>query len=89
MVKDLEFHVQYKNGKGDTKIFTSFDRAAAHAVQLSISNGEDAVIDVVAWSRSAAKAWGGDYGVEQYNEDPEASIHDRIVIKAEDQGRIA
>jgi hypothetical protein len=46
-------------------------------------------IDVVTWSRAAAKKWGGEYGLEVYDSDPEASVHDRIVIKAESQGHVA
>lgn len=87
-MKDLEFHVSPK-GSFDTNIHKSFEKAAADAVRQCISSGITMHIDVVAWSKAAAKAWNGDYGVEVYEEDPEASVHDRIVIKAESLGRIA
>lgn len=80
--KDLEFQVK-------DRTFRSFEEAAAHAVVVSATSGEPAHIDVITWSRGAAKAWAGDYGMEVYEEDPEASVHDRIVVRAQAQGRIA
>ena len=50
--------------------------------------GEKINLDVVTWSRAAARAWGGDDAVEQYDEDPEASIFERIVVQADSWGRI-
>jgi hypothetical protein len=86
--KDLEFAVS-KEKTSQEKIFKTFEDACAHAVAMAVSNGENYVVDVLCWSKAAARAWGGDYGVEQYNEDPEASVSERIVIKAESLGRIA
>lgn len=84
--KDLEFHVS--SGER-TEVFKTFSEAAAYAVVQSVSRGREAVIDVVTWSRAAAKAWGGSYAVEVYDEDPEASVHERIRVRADSQGRIA
>jgi hypothetical protein len=80
--KDLEFHV-------DNAVFRTFAEAAAHAIGFAASHGGDVTIDVVAWSRAAARVWAGDHGVEEYDADPEASVHERIVIKATSQGRVA
>ena len=87
-MKDLEFHVG-QEGIHDAQIFSSFDKAAAHAVSLACSHGRPMMIDVVTWTKAAARAWQGDSGVEVYNEDPDASIHERIVVRAETLGRIA
>jgi len=45
-------------------------------------------VDVIVYSRAAARAWGGDSAVEVYDADPDASVHERIVIRAESLGRI-
>ena len=84
-MKNLEFHVDRPDGT--TAIETKFDKAAGLAISISCSNGEPVNIDVVAWSRSAAKAWSGD--VESYDDDPDSSVFDRIVVRAESIGRIA
>lgn len=87
-MKDVEFHVGPEGIHG-AEIFKSFNEACKKAIILSISSGNKILVDVVIWSRAGAKAWGGETAVEIYNEDPEASVHERIVIKAESQGRIA
>ena len=86
-MKDLEFHGDYPNGTSlDTP---SFDKAASAAVSIACSSGQPVSIDVLAYSRTAAQRWSGIEGAEIYDEDPDASIHDRIVIRAESLGRIA
>jgi hypothetical protein len=80
--KDLEFHV------GDT-VYRTFAKAFEEAISAAISQDRAVRIDVVTWSRAAARAWAGDHGVEVFDEDPEASVHERIVIKATSQGRVA
>lgn len=85
--KGLEFAVD--DALGRERIFTSFDEAAGFAISIGASHGRTVHLDVLCWSRAAAKAWGGDYGAEQYDEDPEASVHDRIEIKVNPIGRIA
>ena len=81
--KDLEF--QLEDAGGSTRTFKTFDEACG----LAASTGREVTIDVLAWSKAAARVWAGDYGVEVYEEDPEASVHERIVIKADAQDRIA
>jgi imidazole glycerol phosphate synthase subunit HisF len=84
---DLEFHVSFA-GSTDTQIFHNFDKAAGMALAKACS-GRDVHIDVVTWTRAAAKRWAGEYGLEVYDSDPEASVHDRILIKAESLGHVA
>jgi hypothetical protein len=87
----LEFHVS--DGGGDrghgTTVFQDFDKAAGFALSRACSHGGAMQIDVVTWSKAAARAWGGDAAVEIYEEDPDASVHERIIIKAEAIGRLA
>jgi hypothetical protein len=85
---DLEFHVSLERGSATTVVFKNFDKAATHAVAQSISTGEPVVVDVVTWTKAAARKWGGDSAVEIYEDDPEASVHERIVVRAGSQGRI-
>lgn len=84
--KDLEFHVNKPDGS--TGVFDTPDKAAGLAVSLAIS-GHEATIDVVTWSEAGARAYGGDDAAEVYREDPEASVHERIVVRAESLGRVA
>jgi hypothetical protein len=85
---NLEFHVS-PEGSFDTQIFTNIKEASVHAISLSVSRGQAVHIDVITWTKAAARKWAGDSGVEIYNEDPEASVHERIVVKAEALGRVA
>ena len=85
--KDLEY--QLEDAGGATRTFKSFEDACALAVSVAASDGRPVNLDVLCWSRAAARVYGGDAGAEIYDEDPEASVFDRIVIRAESQGRIA
>ena len=85
--KDLDFAVD--DAGGQERIFKTFEEACAFAVSIASSNGQEVNIDVLCHSKAAARAWGGDDGVEQYNEDPEASVSDRITITADHVGRVA
>lgn len=85
--KDLEFAVDDAGGRQRT--FKDFDEAAGFAIAIAASNGQPVNLDVLISSKSAARAWGGDDAVEQYNEDPDASVSDRIIIRAEHIGRVA
>jgi len=84
--KHLEFHVDRPAAK--PFITNSFDEAAGMAISLAASNGRPVNLDVVCWDVAAARVWGGDEGVEQYREDPEASVFERIVVRADAQGRV-
>ena len=84
-MKDLEFHVDLN---GSTRIIKTFEKAVETALIHSIGTGEAVNVDVVAWSEAAARAFGGESGVESYREDPEASVFHRIAVRGEDLGRI-
>lgn len=84
----LEFAVDDRDGK--EHIYTKFSEALHAACKQSLARGGEAVnVDVLAWSEADARRWAGDDGVESYREDPDASVFDRIVVKAESRGRIA
>jgi hypothetical protein len=86
MSKDLEFAVDDVGGR--ERIFKSFDEAAAFAVSIAASTGRTVNLDVLTWSRAAARKWQGDSGAEAYDEDPEASVFERIEIRADSVGRV-
>jgi hypothetical protein len=83
--KDVEFHVDRRD---DTFITRRFDEAAGMAIAIAASTGTTVNIDVVVWSRAGARAYQGDSGVEIYDEDPEASVFERIEVKADSLGRV-
>lgn len=84
--KDVEFSVD--DASGGERIFKTFDEAAGFAVALAAS-GRKSSINILVYSRSGAKWLAGDEGVAEYEEDPDASVFRRIVIKADDQGRVS
>lgn len=85
--KDVEFHVS--RPRTDTQVFDNFPDAAVRAIGVSASDGRPVFIDVVVLTRAGARWWSGDWGADEYDEDPDASVFDRIVVSAESQGRIA
>jgi hypothetical protein len=85
--KDVEFAVSA--GERLTRHFKKWDEALAWAFAISATHGQEAVIDVLVHSEAGARSWLGDYGVEQYREDPEASVFQRLSLRAQDHGRIA
>lgn len=87
-MKDLEFHVSREGSTETLKVLKSFADASQFAVSAAVDSGTAMVIDVVTWSQPAARAWGGEAAVEIYQEDPDSSVHERIVIKAESHGPI-
>lgn len=86
--KDVEFEVSPVHGS-NRRNFNTFDEASSAAIALSASNGVKVNLDVLISSRAGARWWGGDYAVEEYNADPDASVSDRFVINVDPQGRIA
>ena len=59
------------------------------AIETALAGDGVAVLDVLVWSEAGARAYGGDAAAAVYAEDPDASVHDRIVISAISQGRVA
>ena len=79
--KDVEFAV------GD-KYVDTFNEAAGIAVVQAAATGRTAFVDVIVSSKSGARWLMDDAGVEQYLEDPEASVFERVAVTAEYQGRV-
>lgn len=85
--KDVEFAVD--NYQGEQQIFKKSGDAALFALEKSISRGGEPVnVDVLVYSRAGAKWYRGMSGEEEYDEDPEASVFERITIRAEAIGRV-
>lgn len=84
--KDVEYAVP-SAGIGRDGNFKTFDEAAAHAVIIALTRGK-ADIDVLIWSKAGANFYGGDEAVEQYNEDPEASVFERFEVRVNAVGRV-
>jgi hypothetical protein len=85
--KDVIFWVQDLHG--NDWHYDTFDEAAGQAVAVAVARGEGVTLDVQVSSRSGARWFGGDDAVEVYDEDPEASVHEHIIVKAKALGRIA
>lgn len=85
-IKGIEFAVD--DAQGRERIFETFGDALIFAVGQSISTGRPVNVDVLAHSREAAEKWQTGGG-EIYDEDTDASVFQRIVIRADDQGRVA
>lgn len=85
--KDVEFAVDLN--RHEEKTFKTFDEAASFAVARAASNGLPTRLNVLIYSKAGARWYGGDEAVEQYEEDPEASVSDSYEIKVNALGRIA
>lgn len=85
---DVDFTVKGAGQAGGDIYYKTFDEAAARATVEALSTGES-TIDILVWSRRGARWLGGDDAAEEYDEDPEASVFERIELKANVVGRIA
>lgn len=83
--KDVEYHVEASGGKA--QIFKKYSEAATFAFTIATSRGE-ANLDVIIYSKAGARFYGGDDAVEQYEEDPEASVFERFELKVNNIGRV-
>ncbi len=82
--RDLEYAVQ----AGEVaRHFRTFNEALFFAFSAALNEGK-VVIDVLAFSEAAAQAFGGDAAVQEYREDPEASVFRRFEIAVADVGRV-
>lgn len=72
--------------KWESEALDSFDKAAGLAIVRAMSNGQDVIIDALCYSQEDADSIGEG---ESYAEDPDASVTARLIIKAENIGRIA
>lgn len=85
---DVEYAVDDASGK--QRIFKSSNEAAGFAISLAMSHGKDVNLDVLVYSPSGARWYRGtSEGVDEYNEDPDASVFDRIIVRAESIGRVS
>ncbi len=82
---DVEYAVD--DSSGEEHIYKFFDDAATMALHTAITTGK-VNLDVLVWSEDGAEWYGGDDAVEQYNEDPEASIFERFEIRVNAVGRV-
>lgn len=83
---DVEYAVD--DVSGDEHVFKTFDEAASYALTMAASTGESH-LDVLIWSEKGAEWYGGDDALDQYNEDPEASVFERFEIKVNSVGRVS
>lgn len=82
---DLEFHVDLPSG--EVNIYETVDDAAPDVLITALTRGE-CTLDVVVFSKAGARAYGGDDAVDEYKEDPEASVFDRFEITVNNLGRV-
>jgi hypothetical protein len=75
MAKNIEFAV-------NDEYFRSFDKACAYAISISACYGKTVAIDVLCYTKAAAL----NFGISDY--DPDASVTARILVKAEDAGKV-
>jgi len=91
--RDIHTHPQVEYAvddiNGNERIFKTFDEAAGHAVGLAMYQGKTVNLDVLIWDEEGAEWYGGDDAVEQYNEDPEASVFERFEIRVNAVGRVS
>jgi len=78
--KDVDFEV-------GAETFKTFNDAAGYALSLATARG-GATLDVIVHSEAGARWIGGSAGVDQYREDPDASVYERLEIRANSQGRV-
>jgi hypothetical protein len=82
---DVEYVVDVA---GNQRVYTTFDEALATAFSMALASG-GSNLDVLVYSEEGAEVFGGDSAVEDYREDPEASVFRRFQIRVTDVGRLA
>jgi hypothetical protein len=81
---DVEYAV---GAAGVERVYPSFDEALSSAFSVALSAGRTN-LDVLVYSEEGAEVFGGDSAVEEYREDPEASVFRRFEIRVQDMGRV-
>jgi hypothetical protein len=91
MARESHPQVEYAvdDAGGKERIFKTFDEAAGFAVAVALSGRERVNLDVLIHDKKGAKFYGGDDAVEQYNEDPDASVFERFEIRVNPVGRVS
>ena len=86
--KDVEYAVDDASGR--QRIFRSSNEAAGFAISLAMSHGSAVNLDVLVHSPAGARWYrGSPEGAAEYEDDPDASVFDRIVVNAESLGRVS
>jgi hypothetical protein len=85
--KDVEFLVSSAGPALDEVVYDTFAAAAEFALSHAIATGS-ADLDVLVYSEAGARWYGGDDAVDEYLEDPEASVFERFEIKVNAMGRV-
>jgi len=86
MHDDVEYQIESAHGSLSTT--SDADEAMVIAMHLAMSSGS-AQLDVLVWSEEGARAYGGSDAVDQYREDPEASVFERFEVSINAVGRVA
>ncbi len=85
---DVEFAV---DDGGEERIFHTFEEAAGFAATIALAGGRrpsGVFVNVLIFSEDGALWYGGDDAFDAYEEDPDASVFERIRIKAENEGMV-
>jgi hypothetical protein len=81
---DVEYMVTVN---GRERAYGTFDEALSHAFSVAVRMGK-AALDVCVYSEEGAEVFGGSDAVEEYRDDPEASVFRRFEITVNDLGRV-
>lgn len=81
---DVEYVVEAEQAE---RAYGTFDEALSYAFSVALSAGTTK-LDVVVYSEEGAEAFGGDDAVEEYREDPDASVFRRFEVEVRDLGRV-
>jgi hypothetical protein len=81
---DLEYTVSVA---GAERTYPTLDEALVQAFSVALSSGTTC-LDVLLYSEEGAETYGGDDAVEEYQEDPEASVFRRFEITVRDLGKV-
>jgi hypothetical protein len=81
---EVEYVVEAERAE---RAYGTFDEALIYAFSVAMSAGK-ARIDVLVYGEEGADAFGGSEAVEEYREDPEASVFRRFEVEVKDLGRV-
>lgn len=84
---DVEYSVDWPGNTMQETVYDNFADAAKALVSLCTGSGK-ATLNVLIFSEAGARFYGGDTAVEQYLEDPEASVFERFEFKCNAVGRV-
>ena len=86
---DVEFHVEPAGGPAAASVHIA--KTWSDACEVAVLGGimgNKMNLDVVVWSEAGARWYGGADAVEQYREDPEASVFERFEVRVDALGRV-